>query len=278
MAIRAVGSRRWRRVGRSAARLRRKVWYFKLLELRVNTQLSSRFAETTQLRGQLTDSPRAMEISIDECMDEVNASADGWLTFAPRRRLLLSLGTVWKQEGVEFTELMQDRYTMGLGHRRRAHLAILVAEKVVPVWAAQYPEQHPQRMIAGARRLLNGELSRRDLREDAGGFIGTGLASGARPNHDGLGFLLAGYAAGTAACVAVWDEYLVPDLDGEGMRQQDIDDPEDPDWWDPAVWAAGAHAGDMPWGERRWFHPERARQFWSWYLEEALPRALELAG
>lgn len=75
--------------------------------------------------------------------------------------------------------------------------------------------------------------------------------------------------------VVVWDELLVPDEE-EGWGQEMLDEPEDPDFFDCAAWAAAAAAGDFPWTEQKqWFSPDKSRAFWSWYLDVAVPESLK---
>jgi hypothetical protein len=67
----------------------------------------------------------------------------------------------------------------------------------------------------------------------------------------------------------------VPDEE-EGWGQEMLDEPEDPDFFDCAAWAAAAAAGDFPWTEQKqWFSPDKSRAFWSWYLDSAVPEALK---
>ena len=209
------------------------------------------------------------------CLEEVNNKETHWLSFAERRRMLLSLGPTWQSTDLQIIDVVEGRYEMTIGHRRRAHLAILAATRVAAFWERRFSEPHPQRLIANAQKVLEGSLDKEVLRVDAIEFKGTGLDGGAPPDRDGYGFLWAGYAGAFAAFTTVWDEDLLPD---DNVTQGTLDNPDDPDLWDCAAWAAAAWAGGFPWGEAEWYHPERALEFWLWYLNEAVPKAIELAG
>jgi hypothetical protein len=218
-------------------------------------------------------------VTLDECIEtcrrEIAARADGFLTFRTRRAMLHAIGSTWSEVEQTLDDVLSESYQPSHAHLVRAHLAILCAKRVLPVWEAKFGKTHPHRLVDESEQLMRGSFDRMALRKDAMNFKSAALDGGAEPGPDGFGFLYAGYASAFAANVVVWDELLVPDEE-EGWGQEMLDEPEDPDFFDCAAWAAAAAAGDFPWTEQKqWFSPDKSRAFWSWYLDVAVPESLK---
>jgi hypothetical protein len=76
--------------------------------------------------------------------------------------------------------------------------------------------------------------------------------------------IYAAYAAAGSLNVALHDEEFDPHEIDENLSDGDLDT------WDPAFHAAGAYAGDFPWGDSP--NPPKQREFWEWYLQVAVPQ------
>jgi hypothetical protein len=122
-------------------------------------------------------------------------------------------------------------------------------------------------MIRLAERYVSGKGGRDELIDESSSFRG-GLDTSDSPEKD-VAYLV-GRGSVRAAFVAAYDEVLEPDEDA-GFTRQDLEDPEDPDYWDCAFWIAGAQAGGMPWVKS--FKKRKYGEFWLWYLDVAVPQA-----
>ncbi len=143
------------------------------------------------------------------------------------------------------------------GHARRAELALQVAGKVLPLYEAVHPHPHPRNLLELARRVLSTARDATELEKRAYSFIGA--TNDPHPIEEQR----ANFAARASACAAyvvVFDELITPD---EGATLKQLENPDDPDLWDTAAWAAGAVAG-FPWGAP--FDRQKNYEFWSWYL------------
>ena len=194
-----------------------------------------------------------------ECArQEVARDPVGSLSFGTRKDLLKELGPLLKDD--------QGRHSIiGIGLIRRTRLCIDVVKRGLPIWEASYPTTDPHRMIELARQYIERKCDRDHLRDEASGFRG---ALDTSDSPDKQGAYLVGRSSVCAAYVAASDELLEPD---EGISEEELRDPQDPDFWDCAYWAAAAEAGGMPWEPS--FNPERYRGFWNWYLDTAVPKA-----
>lgn len=207
----------------------------------------------------MVDISETIRAQLLACRDEVTTRPDHFLTFATRRRMLLTLGPPWTPEA-----------GMTVGHQRRALLAVASAERVLPVWEGKHGRGWPHDLLERASEVAHGHGDRLGVFDEAGERLSS-LDGGGRAAEDGFAAMYVGYAAVFAGFVAYNDELLEPD---EGATQQDLDNPEDHHLFDSASWAAAAWAGDFPWGEKRWFNPARSMEFWTWYLDSAVPSVL----
>ena len=189
---------------------------------------------------------------------EVEQDPVGGLSFATRKDLLRALGPLVADA--------EGRHTIvGPGLRRRARLGITVARRVLPSWEASYATEDPHRLLALAEAYLAGSCSRDRLRSEASDFGGA-LNTSDTPQRQ-LAYLAARSSV-CAAYVALSDELLEAD---EGISEEELDDPQDPDCWDCAYWAAAASSGGMSWESG--FDVARHRAFWIWYVAVAVPDA-----
>jgi hypothetical protein len=177
-----------------------------------------------------------------------------------------------------------DRPT-GAGFARRIALAELATRHVLPIWERGYPrDQRPYELLDIAQRLVRGEASHEeaerawsdlagDLQDppDSDPAAGKFLAELMKPQH-------AGMAAVRTVVAAMYDVDVDPDLDHE-------DHELDVEQWDASYRASlaecGYNPGDPPYEEGdsgdNAETQERRRQFWRWYLDEAVPAAYRSA-
>jgi hypothetical protein len=156
------------------------------------------------------------------------------------------------------------------GHRRRVALSQLAVRRVLPLWDAVHPgNDGPERMLALADRVLTGavdsEVARREqdaFEVEVQGFEDDDL----RPGYVGD----AAVHTVSLARVDVGPDDFEPDV---------LDEQLDYDQWDASYYAALAAAGkgpSEPGGDSAEAVSKR-REFWRWYLSEAVPAAYHAA-
>jgi hypothetical protein len=158
------------------------------------------------------------------------------------------------------------------GRRARGHLAVHAAQRVLPVWTSERPDDP---VAEDVLRIAQAVLGR-------GGDRRTGAATADRAwrhmeavgeSHGGEPHrsLLAGLAA-----VAALREALGEDpFEGVTMGERTTDADLDPWSSDAAVFAVGAVAG-AAWEADA--DPDGRRDFWDWWLSAAVPAAVHAAG
>jgi len=180
------------------------------------------------------------------------------LSFGTRKEVLRALGRV-------LIENDGRAAGMGLGLRRRTRLCVAIVRPLLFLWDDYYSNKAPQLMLELAEQYLAGKCTRDGLESKAYAF-GGGLMNSDKPETH-LAFAI-GRASVCAAYVASVDEILLPE---QGMSEEELLDPQDPDYWDCAYWAAAAAAGGMPWVDG--FDKEKYREFWNHYLDVEVPAA-----
>jgi hypothetical protein len=143
------------------------------------------------------------------------------------------------------------------GLRRRVRLGELAARHVLGAWYADRPgDDSPERLLALANAVLDGTVDREDARRQAHRFLD------AMQQMDDLGDT--GATAGEAARKVVLTAVAGDASDRSDAPSEEEIEPSD---WDPTFVAALAAAGypDEDTGRRR--------DYWRWYLDEAVPEA-----
>jgi hypothetical protein len=187
----------------------------------------------------------------------------GALTLGNRYRLWVAAGPLFGGGG---------RAPLDAGLCFRTHLAAAAVRRVLPHWEAVLPaDDYPQRLLKAAEQYLAGELSYEKAYDLVGlGWVHASKISAQLADRRAPGgrlTSLVGYAASRVLFVAVQDELFDPD---------DVDDPEshgsgDPESMDASYMASAVAAGGFP--EDKSSDVGARRQYWQWYLEEAVPRA-----
>lgn len=200
---------------------------------------------------QTTGPPADLRQALQEAEEALDASETGDLSLPHRRRVWAALG-----EGTEGYG--------SPGHRRRTTLDLITVEHVKPIWEVTYPsDPSVDDVLDGARQVLEGRQSAQ-WAHDLKGRAWTEFINRMGADHE----FPAGHV-GTAACAALFTAAqdktyadLPPDTDDYDL---DVDE------WDTSFMAAMAAAGDEeadPAGSKG-----RTREFWHWYLREAVPAA-----
>lgn len=200
--------------------------------------------------------PEELRAALQDAEEALDGSETGDLPLAHRRRVWQALG-----EGTEGYG--------SAGHRRRTMLDLITVEHVKPIWNAAYPSDGAvDEVLDGARQVLEGTRSAQ---------WAYGLKGGAWTefiNRMGEDHRFAAGYVGSAACAALFTAAhdktysdLAPDTDDYDL---DVED------WDASFMAAMAAAGD---DEADSAESQGAtREFWQWYLREAVPAAWTTQG
>lgn len=197
-------------------------------------------------------------MSIPEILTQIIAEAEESLLKNPVGELTLPIRKqIWAAMG----ELNSE-----VGKKRRTKLAKMCVEHAFQVWDFVHPpEKHPKEILNLIDAYFDGKIDDESMREEYDIYS---VKMDNLSSRDLKYQLAAG--VGTAACQALFvarhdecfgevDEY--PDATEEGM---------DPDEWDAAFYISIAVAGP------KWIEGasiEKRRQFWNWYLDEAVPQA-----
>ena len=189
--------------------------------------------------------------------EALDASEHGELPLAHRRRIWEALGQA--PEGGHGSP----------GHRRRTILDLITVEHVKPLWDRTYPSDGTvEELIDAARQVLD-DRHPPEWADELQSRRWVEITDRMGEDHQ----LVAGYV-GTAACCALSTAAhdksyadLPPDTDDYDVDSED---------WDAsflaAMAAAGGEVGDPDASDGR------RREFWKWYLREAVPAAWNAEG
>ncbi|MFP2896018.1 Imm5 family immunity protein [Corallococcus sp. 4LFB] len=163
--------------------------------------------------------------------------------------------------------LMGSERGSGPGCLRRAALALAAARHVLPLWELQYPQDRtPHRALDLAEEVRVGRLDKGEAQarwQQAWDH----MVELSYSDVDDQSGAAAGFSAAQALRTCLEDEVLPQSEVDEGLRDNQID-AED---MDASMFAAAAYAGGPSWDASS--DPARRRQFWEWWLSDAVPRA-----
>lgn len=187
-----------------------------------------------------------LQTAIEAACRDLAAREDGQLIRGRRQAVLRALG-----DGEP-------------GRARRARLARLTVEHVLPLWRAARPsDQDLEKLLEQVEGVLDGTVDAAEVNRAAGLLWSHVDNLILTPGPESP--LLVGYAASKALLTsALRDEPLdPPDADPDRT-----DFGRDPRRLDTAFVASTAAAGSgTPWDDAS--DPERRRQFWTWWLDRA---------
>jgi len=156
-----------------------------------------------------------------------------------------------------------------LGQIRRYELAKITVRKVLPFWQKYFSAEKIEEILVKGDDVLAGRLSRADARKlyEKYQACDEDLLSGPESTEDAANAVLVCSAATGALYVALWDERfnsweLDPKLPNNSI---------DPFEFDAALTASIVYANGGPWD--RGSDPIKRRDFWLWWLKEAVPAA-----
>jgi hypothetical protein len=189
--------------------------------------------------------------AVEEALTALGAAPDGWLDLPDRRRLREALGP-WTPP-----------YAPGgpdAGLLRRAALLVASAERALPRWEQDFPEdRRPHELIAAVMPALRGELPEEQVDAASAALRDDVERLGVEPDHRDAFF--AGMAAVRLTSEA-WDGDLDPEFDPPDRRDRELDEPV------VEALAAKALAYD---------DPDGTRAYWRWYVTAAFPAAYAAA-
>lgn len=190
--------------------------------------------------------------------ESLSANADGELALSCRKRIWTAFGPLLMDT--------EDVYAiLGVGLFRRTTLAILCARHMLDVWEQELPEnKDPHHLLEMAERYMKKLTDLDTIREKMDSFW-VEIEALLYEREDSIA-VCAGLAAYSACRTAVYDEDFEPD------NVDDLtDDDLEPYDWDAGYLAALVYAGGGKWNEES--NATQRRQFWEWYLKEAVPKA-----
>lgn len=186
----------------------------------------------------------------------------------PDYRLLWSnRARIWKAMEPRHTD--ENGVASRIGQRRRVRLAMLCTQKVLQLWEAALPENRlPHKLLTTAREYLEGKVEYAlawERKNEAWAFLESLLYTDQIKAAMGAGF-----AAAATLAVAVYDENFDPDDigDSDTDRAADLYD------WDAALFASLAYSRESYVDEP--LSRLLRKDFWEWYLKEAVPAAYQL--
>jgi hypothetical protein len=157
---------------------------------------------------------------------------------------------------------------LGIGHKRRAKLAIICARRVLPIWDRVFSEdREPERVLSVAQQYLDQQIEFRAAWNIQNSFW-VKVENLMIPNLAEPNIIEIGFATAKALSASLYDEVFDPNNIEPNITDHDLD-PHD---WDSAFFASCASAGGAVWQTES--NDARRREFWDWYLRDAVPLAL----
>jgi hypothetical protein len=142
---------------------------------------------------------------------------------------------------------------------------ILAAKKVVPIWKVSFPsEDMPIKLLYDAEKQLL-QPEKINIPKENVWALRAYLDSVSLPEDEAFPSLYVGYTCWIAACHVLLDMGIPPECEPEAEL-----DPED---WDASFHASLAYSEGTVW-EESVGGPIKRREFWEWFLREAIPQAV----
>lgn len=198
--------------------------------------------------------PEPLENSVQKAWKSVQNRPDFHLSYSHRCEIWRLIDLVNRDSG----------NSSEMGRHARATLAIMCVEKAISIWEDVFPlDRMPHELCSSIRCYMSGQQSAKELQDRMGH---------AWTHGDNLAEQIASpavyviYAASQAASVALFDEHMA--VSSDELHDDEIFDPYTQDC---AYYIAAAVANGTP--EEAASDPVLRRQFWEWYLHEAIPKA-----
>jgi hypothetical protein len=206
----------------------------------------------------------ALSIELQGALNEARRS----LSQDPEGALILPVRrSIWKAMGAyEFDE---GNFAEGVGYLRRTDLAAMATRYVMSYWEDAFPNNNtPTRILEAVDEYLRGNIYSDEVWDgpDIDSFIAM-LEEQEDPA------VAVGYAAVHVAVVAMNDEILIDEDEEEELPMDLLDEELDYTDWSSEYFAAMIYAGGPP-GDPDSSN-QRRREFWTWYLNTAVPETYE---
>jgi hypothetical protein len=144
---------------------------------------------------------------------------------------------------------------------------ILAAKKVLPIWEVTFPsEDMPAKLLYDAEKQLlhPGAIT---IPKENVWALRAYLDSVSLPENEAFPSLYVGYTCWIAACHVLLDMGIPPNCHPE--TELDMED------WDASFHASLAYSGGAIWEEADVIKgPIKRREYWEWFLREAIPQAV----
>jgi hypothetical protein len=144
---------------------------------------------------------------------------------------------------------------------------ILAAKKVLPIWEAAFPsEDMPIKLLYEAeKQLLQSKeitISEKDMRA-----FRADLEEKLFLDEEVFPSVYAGFTCWVAASKVLLGIGIWPDCDPETALDMEL--------WDASFFASTAYSGGAVWAETDVVRgPIKRREYWEWFLREAIPQAV----
>lgn len=162
-----------------------------------------------------------------------------------------------------------NRAVKGFGLSRRTKLATLCAQKVTGLWDEVWPgNTGPSQMLSTAEAYLRDSLDFDSAWKRKNSFWGDLDNLLCEGNH--LTVVNVGFAAANVVTTSLVDERFDP----QNLEEDILDDALDPYEWDAGFYASAAYSEGFSREEQS--NRSRRREFWEWYLIEAVPSSWDL--
>jgi hypothetical protein len=191
---------------------------------------------------------------------EVNNHPKGQLILPLRKEIYRLMG--------EHSEDNEGRVLRTDGFLRRLNLAILCVNYVLPVWNSVMPDNNtPDTLLKSINEYLSGHKDWDSLWELQNDFWAV-LDNYMCDDNDYGASIYVGHSSINAVMVALNDEDL-----GEEDYINIYDEDLDPYTWDTAFYASLAYSENKQYDEGTKI--QKRRDFWLWYLNNAVPLAYQ---
>lgn len=198
---------------------------------------------------------------INIAKDEVNKHPNGELILPLRKSIYKLLG--------EHKDDEEGHAILTQGLLRRTELAIFCVNKVMPIWNnVLASDTTPSTILENIKEYIVGRLTWDYLWEIPNSYW-TVLDNYIIENNNYDNALYVGYASINALYVVLNDEDF--DEDNEDLLDQDLD----PYTWDTAFYSSLAYSESEQYNEETKIR--KRREFWLWYLDEAIPKAMQFS-
>jgi hypothetical protein len=200
---------------------------------------------------------------LDQANDALAHDPSGQLALPWRNALWLAMGDPQENE---------KGYPIGAGWQRRVKMGILTVQHLLSIWQEQYPQDEgPQRMLLLAEQVVEDKINHDAAGSESDNYwtllSDLGVIEDDSKPAEVLPFLV-GMAAARVVRTARLDYQMVLFND-----PNELDTERDAWMWDESYLGAMAYAGGAVWVTGS--SSERRREFWQWWLDQAVPSAYE---